>query len=115
MYISATQSHSKTFIEDCVWHLCYDRNLMEFMRNACFVVIVDTWCSSKKSRTGKGCTTWPNPIMSALSMRYTLTSHLTSPNVDVKYVGGRDPEMLFMNDKGEVVKVRLSDKTRFSM
>jgi hypothetical protein len=29
---------------------------------------------------------------------------VTSPDVDVKYVGGRDPEMLFMNGSGEVVK-----------
>ena len=28
-----------------------------------------------------------------------------SPNVDVKYVGGKDPEMHFLNDSGEVVKV----------
>ena len=26
--------------------------------------------------------------------------------MEVKYVGGKDPEMLFYNDNGEVVKVR---------
>lgn len=36
----------------------------------------------------------------------SLTRVYYSPDVEVKYVGGKDPEMLFRNDNGEVVKVR---------
>ena len=40
------------------------------------------------------------------SANFSLTTCVCfSPDVDVKYVGGRDPEMLFMNESGEVVKV----------
>ena len=31
--------------------------------------------------------------------------HSCSPDVEIKYVGGKDPEMLFKNGSGEVVKV----------
>ena len=41
------------------------------------------------------------------SVKVSLCSltHCHSPSVEVKYVGGKDPEMLFMNESGEVVKV----------
>lgn len=32
----------------------------------------------------------------------------SSANVDIKYIGGKDPEMVFYDEAGSVVQVRVS-------